>query len=67
MMDFEGCIQCKLYELLERYLSWMRLFKSVVWICKFIEWLKNGKRVVCNRVIISDIKKVSVVVVVLVQ
>ena len=67
MTDFESRNQCKLYELLERYSSWTKLLKSVAWIGKFIEWLKNGKRAAHKRVTTSDIKKASVVVVALVQ
>lgn len=67
MTDVEGRTQCKLYELLERHSSWTKLLKSVAWIGKFIEWLKNGKRATHKRVTTSDIKKASVVVVALVQ
>ena len=66
MTDFEGRTQRRLHELLERYLSWTKLLKSIAWIGKFIELLKKGKRADHLRVTTGDIKKASVVVVALV-
>jgi len=38
-----------LQELLKRYSSWRRLLKTIAWLGKFVEWLKNNKRITRNR------------------
>ncbi|KAK3729294.1 hypothetical protein QZH41_002213 [Actinostola sp. cb2023] len=56
-----------LNRLLERYSNWTQLLKSVAWVTKFLEWLRNGKQLEHKRITVKDIKKAQMTVVSLVQ